>query len=143
MCSSDLRKVKKKDYLYEIPIEDTIYIEDLGLKISTELTTVDNIDFNSMNSFTKYFDFNKINGKLYIRNRKNGDRFFPYGMEGSKKIKDYFIDEKIPKDKRDEIPILIDNENIIWIVGYRISNLYKITECTEKVLKISFNNIQI
>jgi tRNA(Ile)-lysidine synthase len=137
------RKVKKKDYLYEIPIEDTIYIGDLGLKVNTELTTVDNIDFNSIDSFTKYFDFNKINGKLYIRNRKNGDRFFPYGMEGSKKIKDYFIDEKIPKDKRDEIPILIDNENIIWIVGYRISNLYKITECTEKVLKISFNNIQI
>ncbi len=80
----------------------------------------------------------KINGKLYIRNRKAGDRFTPYGMIGSKKIKDYFIDEKVSKDKRDEIPILIDKNNIIWVIGYRISDLYKITEGTKKGIKNIF-----
>ncbi len=44
--------------------------------------------------FIKYFDYDKIKGDLYIRNRRTGDRFVPYGMKGSKKIKDYFIDEK-------------------------------------------------
>ena len=131
-----------KDYLYEILIEDTTYIEDLGLEITTELTTVDKVNFNNIDRFTKYFDYNKIDGKLYIRNRKPGDRFVPYGMKGSKKIKDYFIDEKIPKDERNKIPILIDNKNIIWIMGLRISDLYKITKCTEKVLKISYKYIE-
>ncbi|NMA86779.1 MAG: tRNA lysidine(34) synthetase TilS [Tissierellia bacterium] len=135
------RDLEKKDYLYEIPIDDIIYIEALGLKITTEVIPANNIDYNNIDNFTKYFDFEKINGKLYIRNRKAGDRFTPYGMIGSKKIKDYFIDEKVSKDKRDEIPILIDKNNIIWVIGYRISDLYKITEGTKKVLRISFENI--
>ena len=134
----DLEKV---DYLYEIPLNNTVYIGELGLKVTTEIISIDNISFNNIDDFTKYFDLEKVSGKLYIRNRKAGDKFTPYGMLGRKKIKDYFIDEKIPKDKRDEIPILIDKNNIIWVVGYRISDLYKIREGTEKVLKISFENI--
>ena len=55
-----------------------------------------------------------------------------------KKVKDYFIDEKIPKDERNRIPIITDEKNIIWIVGYRISELYKLTKDTKRVLVIQF-----
>lgn len=138
-CIIEKRKrLKKKNYLYEIAIGDITYIDELELRIITELTTVDKVNVDNSGRFIKYFDYDKIKKRLYIRNRKAGDRFVPYGMEGSKKIKDYFIDEKIPKDERDLIPILVDNENILWIVGYRISDLYKITDNTERVLKISF-----
>ena len=57
------------------------------------------------------------------------------------KVKDYFIDNKIPKDLREKIPILVDYENIIWILGYATSELYKVTDTTRKILIIESNNI--
>ena len=56
-----------------------------------------------------------------------------------KKIKDYFIDEKIPKDNRDEIILLADGSNILWAVGYRISEEYKITEESKYILEVKVN----
>lgn len=89
----------------------------------------------------KLFDFDKVMGKLRIRNRKNGDRLVPFGMKGSKKVKDYFIDNKVPRDLRDRIPILADDENIIWIIGYGISDLYKVTDETKNFLVVEYKNI--
>lgn len=86
----------------------------------------------------KYFDYNKLIGKLEIRNRRDGDRFAPYGMRGRKKLKDYFMDEKVPRELRDEIPLVVDGQNILWVVGYRTSELYKVTEETKKILAISY-----
>ncbi len=86
----------------------------------------------------KIFDFDKIKGNLYLRNRRNGDRFIPFGMLGSKKLKDYFIDEKISRSKRDKIPLIVDEENILWVVGYRTSEIYKVTKETKKILSIEY-----
>ncbi|QQY79482.1 tRNA(Ile)-lysidine synthase [Keratinibaculum paraultunense] len=130
----------KKDFIYKLNMEGTTYIDEIGYSFNVKVlpvTDISKIDKNKR--FIKYFDYDKIKGDLYVRNRKAGDRFVPYGMKGTKKIKDYFIDEKIPKDKRDNIPILTDDENILWIVGYRSSELYKITPHTKKVLVVSLN----
>ncbi|MBQ6283040.1 MAG: tRNA lysidine(34) synthetase TilS [Bacilli bacterium] len=63
---------------------------------------------------------------LYVRNRKNGDRIEIKNLNGSKKVKDVFIDEKIPKDKRDGIPIVVDSaEKIVWIPGVKKSKYNK------------------
>ena len=61
----------------------------------------------------------------------------PCGMTGSKKIKDIFIDLKIPKEERDTKLIIADDENIIWLEGYRINDKYKIRDSTKKILKIT------
>ncbi|MGM0438432.1 MAG: tRNA lysidine(34) synthetase TilS [Bacillota bacterium] len=83
-------------------------------------------------------DFDEINFPLKIRNRRPGDRFVPLGLNGSKKIKDYFIDKKIKKSKRDKIPLVVDkNGLIIWIVGYHINEKVKITKKTNNILKLS------
>ena len=95
------------------------------------------IEFTA-NSLEIYVDYDKIQGEIFIRHRKPGDRFKPLGMKGHKKIKDYFIDEKIPLDQRDAIPLVCDAENIIWVVGYRMSETYKITSKTQKVLHIKY-----
>lgn len=89
----------------------------------------------------KYFDYDKVKGNIYIRNRKPGDIFNPIGMKGTKKVKDYFIDKKISKDIRDRIPILMDDKNIIWILGYATSQLYKITEGTKNILMVEYNKV--
>lgn len=75
-------------------------------------------------------DYTKIKGSLFLRTRLPGDRFMPLGMKGSKKLKDYFIDHKIPVVERDDVLLLCDEENIIWVVGYRMSELYKIDSKT-------------
>ena len=82
-------------------------------------------------------DFNKINFPLKVRNRRAGDKFAPLGLNGSKKIKDYFIDKKVKKSERDKIPLVVDNNGlIIWIAGYHINEKAKITKETDNILKL-------
>ncbi|WP_296141965.1 tRNA lysidine(34) synthetase TilS [uncultured Anaerococcus sp.] len=83
-----------------------------------------------------YFDLDKISFPLTVRTRENGDKFRPLGMNHKKKLKDFFIDEKIDKSIRDQIPIILSNDDIIWIVGYRISEQFKVDSGTKNILKI-------
>lgn len=89
--------------------------------------------------YTKCFDYDKIENVLSLRTRKAGDFLVVNKSGGRKKIKDYFIDEKIPKDNRDEIILLADGSNILWVVGYRISEEYKITEESKYILEVKVN----
>ncbi|WP_294376149.1 tRNA lysidine(34) synthetase TilS [uncultured Clostridium sp.] len=84
----------------------------------------------------KYFDFDKINNCVSIRFRRNGDKIIPLGMNGYKKLKDIFIDMKIPKEKRNSTALLCFDKEIAWIVGIRISEQFKITNETKNILKV-------
>ncbi|KNF07820.1 tRNA(Ile)-lysidine synthase TilS [Gottschalkia purinilytica] len=127
-------------YNYKVGINTVTLIEELDAKIEAKILPVSLIDLNFSNRFIKYFDYDKLSDNIYIRNRKNGDRFTPMGMNGSKKLKDFFIDEKIPKEYRDIIPIIEHDGDIMWIVGYRISEKYKITSNTKNVLVLKYIN---
>ena len=83
-----------------------------------------------------YFDLDKISFPLIIRSRENGDKFKPFGMNHRKKLKDFFIDEKIDKSTRNQIPIILSENDIIWVGGYRISDDYKLDSGTNNILKI-------
>ena len=130
------------DFSYNIKMEGTTNFEELGTSIRLRILTSEAINNLHKDKNIKYFDFNKIKGNLSLRNRKPGDRFIPLGMKGSKKIKDYFIDEKISKDLRDKIPLLVDGENILWVVGYRTDEVYKVTEETQTILEVEYNQIK-
>ena len=82
-------------------------------------------------------DCDKIDGILCIRNRKQGDRIVVNTLGGSRKLKDYLIDEKVPREERDAIPLLASGQQIWWAVGYRISEAAKVTEQTRKILEIT------
>ena len=86
------------------------------------------------NQYTKWFDYDKINVVLSIRYRKNGD-YLTLSGGGKKKLRRFMIDEKIPEDERDRIPVLADGDHVLWVVGYRISDYYKITDETEHILE--------
>ena len=87
-----------------------------------------------------YFDYDIIEGPITLRYRKQGDKFIPLGMKGNKKLKDLFMDLKIPKDKRDEIPLICFGDDIGWVVGYRISEKFKVSKNTENILQISIGS---
>ena len=90
------------------------------------------------NQYTKWFDYDKINVGLSIRYRKNG-AYLTLSGGGKKKLRRYMIDEKIPENERDRIPVLADGDHVLWVVGYRISDYYKITDETEHILEAEVN----
>ena len=87
------------------------------------------------NQYTKWFDYDKIESALCVRSRKSGD-YFLYAGEKKKLLKRYFIDEKIPEELRDRIPLLAEGSHVLWVVGYRISEYYKISEDTRTILEV-------
>lgn len=131
------KKNEIKDFSYELKLEGFTYVDESNYRFETRVYPAKDLDINKKDSYIMDFDYDKINGSLYCRNRKAGDRFVPKGMKGSKKIKDYFIDEKVPKEERDKIPLIKDEENIIWVVGYRSSELYKVEASTKNILRIN------
>lgn len=81
------------------------------------------------------FDYDKIHPPLTLRTRLRGDRFCPAGMEGrSKKIQDYFVDEKVPRRKRNTVPLLVSGDNVLWVVGFRMDGRFLPDAETKKVL---------
>lgn len=89
--------------------------------------------------YTKWFDYDKIKDTLLIRKRSPGDYFLLEDGGGRQKLKNFFINEKIPKEFRERIPLLTNGTHVLWIIGYRISGAYKITEDTERVLEVQVN----
>ena len=111
-------------------------IEDVNIKVGIKLISAEErLDFKH-NKWIKYFDYDKIKGDMTLRFRRDGDRFTPLGMNGSKKLKDLFIDLKVPKEERDEIPLVCFGGNIAWIIGYRVSEIFKIDQNTKNVLEV-------
>lgn len=109
------------------------------LNATIEIEFNPDAEINHANRLQEMFDGDKIvHPRLQIRKRRDGDRFQPLGMRGTKKLKDFFIDEKVPLKLRDRIPILVNGDEILWVVGYRISDKFKITSSTAKRLKVTF-----
>lgn len=86
--------------------------------------------------YTKWFDCDKINFTLQLRTRKNGDYIVINSAGGHKKLKDYLIDNKIPRQERDRLLLLTEGAELLWIVGMRISERYKVTDNTTKILEV-------
>lgn len=89
-----------------------------------------------------FFDFDKIELPLIARSWREGDRFVPFGLGGSKKVHDIFIDEKIPVSDRSRIPVICDREGILWVAGVRRAERARITDQTQTVIKITHRKDQ-
>lgn len=84
--------------------------------------------------YTKWFDYGRIKGNAEFRHRQSGDRISVHPSGGSKKLKDYLIDRKIPREERDALWLLTSGNDVVWIVGDRMNQNYKVTETTRQVL---------
>ncbi len=89
-------------------------------------------------NYTKWFDYDKISTVATVRTRHTGDYLILNRQGDRKSLKDYFINEKIPKDERDKIQLLTDGSHVMWIIGMRMSEYYKVTEDTVRVLEVSY-----
>ena len=88
------------------------------------------------NRYTKWFDYDKITTSLLLRKRQPGDYLTIDAAMHTKSVKQYMINEKIPKMRRDSMHLLADGSHVLWIPGYRISQKYKVEENTERILEV-------
>ena len=112
------------------------FIEEIGKEVLIEKTEGDEFRSDKGSFDTAFMDLESLRFPLKMRNFRPGDRFCPLGMKGTRKLKDFFIDHKVPKFERPKIPLLISGEVIAWIVGHRIDERVKVTEKTKKILKV-------
>ena len=87
-------------------------------------------------TYTKCFDYDKIIGSVFLRTREAGDYLEINKDHGKKSLQDYLVNEKVPKEERDRVMLLACENHILWVVGKRISEYYKVTKETKKVLKV-------
>lgn len=114
--------------------------EVLGRVIVSDFT-VDRPVEVMQNLYTKWFDYDKIETAPCVRFRQPGDFLTIADGKGGcihKSLKNYMITEKIPKEERDRIPVVADGNHILWVVGYRISEYYKVTEQTRHILQTEY-----
>ncbi len=86
-----------------------------------------------------HLDSDRISFPLILRNSRPGDRFIPLGMTGHKKLKDFFVDRKIPSHVRKSLPLLCLGSKLVWVCGLRLDDRYKVRPETKKVVRISFS----
>lgn len=110
------------------------YLE--GREIIVEVISLSDIT-NLKDPTVAYLDKTKVEFPINIRYWQNGDNFYPFGMETTKKLSDYFIDEKIPLTAKKRILVAESAKIICWIVGMRIDNRFRIDTNTKEIIKIS------
>lgn len=145
------RVIKDRENLYINPLEEKedriYYIEsddiELFQPLDLNLEKISGQDFNIIKSANvACLDLDLLEFPLLIRKWQQGDYFQPLGMTGFKKVSDFFIDEKLPLHEKENTWLLCSGNKIVWIMGHRIDNRFKITPKTQQVLKIEIKNIQ-
>ena len=95
-----------------------------------------NLAAYSSNKNIEYINADKVTDKFILRFWKDGDRFYPLGLNGSKKVSDFLNDQKVSAFEKRKQLVLTNNKKIVWVVGHRIDNKFKITDKTRKVLQL-------
>ncbi len=123
----------------DLKIPGVTRIAEVGLRLETSI--IDELPSSLKNDDrrTAYFDYDALTLPIVIRGFNPGDRLTPLGLTGHKKVKDLFIDMKVPKAKRYRTPLLISGDHIIWIAGLRQSEVGKVVETTNRVLKVRYS----
>ena len=127
------------DFSYLLDKPGIFDLPALGRTISLE--ELKNVPLSDIVAYrwTAFLDADRLCYPLRIRNVRPGDTFVPFGMRGHKKLKDFFIDLKVPSKVRAQTPILIHRDIPIWVCGFRIDDRFKVTRDTKKVLKVTFD----
>ncbi len=127
------------EFAYDLPKNGVIDIYEADTSIETEVVSIDTYKALKDDKSLKWFDSNKIKGGIVVRSRMSGDKI-RLSM-GSKKIKQLFIDLKIPKEERCKVPILEDDNGILCVGNFRNSSKYRVDDNTKEVLKVCFKKI--
>jgi tRNA(Ile)-lysidine synthase len=123
------------DFPLSIPGE--VPLPTVGCVLSAETGSAGVIDADAMASHGQVAVVRRdlCSGQLRVRNRRPGDRFRPVGVGGQKKLQDFFVDRKVARQRRDTVPLVVDEtDRIVWVAGYGIDEAFRVTDPAQAVL---------
>lgn len=131
-------KGEPSDFMVRLETTGLREVEEIGCAVLIEREGGP-VDFKGrgQDPRTAFLDADKLSFPLVLRNFRPGDRMVPLGMEGRKKIKDLFIERKVPLEERRRVPILTHQGRPVWVCGLKIDDRYKVTPRTKSILKVS------
>ena len=144
--SGSASPVETKSFSYPIAVPGKTSVTALNAEITAEVGDVSSGETRVIpnGACEAMFDYERLMGvfadtfRLTVRNRRQGDRFQPYGMQGTKKIKDFLMDAKVPRDARDSIPLLVCAGRVLWVIGYTTCEPFKIKPSTRRYLYLRY-----
>ncbi len=135
---------ESQSYSYSLPVPGDLDLPDLGFRIETRVLEGERADLTEASVPDNYFwqaqlDYDKIGSGITLRNRIPGDWFCPSGMGGkSKKVQDFFVDAKVPRNRRDRLPVLAAGSHILGITGFRVDERFRARPETKRILVVTF-----
>ncbi|WP_041284710.1 tRNA lysidine(34) synthetase TilS [Desulfoscipio gibsoniae] len=124
-------------YQYFLKVPGITFIPEVGLSIGAEILPVgEAMEPFVFGSGQVILDYDRLAAPLIVRRRLSGDRFGPLGLDGTVKLKKFFIDHKIPRHQRDCIPLVVSGNDIVWVVGMRPGEKWKVTNNTVNCLRL-------
>lgn len=137
VCLPGGRRVRREYEELRFFMENNADLQEmLPIELSFEEISVEKFEKISSDPYTKCFDYDKINSKLCLRPRKTGDSLAVFSDGRSQSVKDYMINAKIPVGLRERIPLLVCGDEVIWVVGYRASEKFRVTKNTRRILLV-------
>ena len=124
-----------------LPVPGKVDIVSLNIRLTAEVI-LKPCHLGRMSPHRAWLDFDRIVGPLQVRFRQPGDRFYPLGAPGSKKLQDFFTDARIPRGERPYVPLVVSHREIVWVVGYRIAEPFKLRPETNRVLCLQYCALQ-
>lgn len=128
---------------YVIDSPGETIVKESSIVLHSAIMGVDEVKDYGDAQKSAIIDADKVHFPMTIRGRLQGDFFYPLGFGKKKKLQDYFVDEKIPRDERDAVPLLISGNNIVWVIGYRLDERYRVDKNTKRVLKFEVKPLKI
>jgi len=129
---SPIQSEKRKQFYLEEGMKELAFPVHLKISVSEKKDKFKISD----SRFVACIDRDHIQFPLLIRRWRQGDYFKPLGMNGFKKISDFFIDSKLSLPEKENVWILANGEQVVWIIGYRLDDRYKITPMTQNILRL-------
>ena len=124
-------------------LPERVRLAEIGKQMTFTLVAGYGGEILGRNASVAFLDGEKAVMPLTIRSVRPGDAFQPLGMEGKKKIKDLFIDEKVPRAERKRVPLVLFHDEVAWVGGMRINHRLRVTGETRSVLKIEMEQLQL
>lgn len=125
---------------YSLNVPEGLALKESGILIKSSFA--DSAEIPCDGKSKVIIDADRIKLPLVVRARKSGDLFYPFGFGKRKKLQDFFVDEKIPRDERDSIPIVLSGNDVVWIAGYRADERFRVTAETKKILMLEIKPLR-
>ncbi len=133
------RPLEVKSYSYFLPLEGEVFVEEVGHLLRSKVRKLSSErELFEKPENVEFFQFETLPEGFTVRNRRKGDRFVPFGRTKEVKLKDFLIKEKVPKPLRDKVPLLTLANQILWIVGIRRGNFYKVKDLNKEVVEVVY-----